>query len=355
MDKKKSSIASLVKDEIRLDIIAKIIWQYKKEFILPVFATCLLTYLIMVCIPRYYTATVKLAPESAQSNIGGNLSGIASSFGVKLGENNTADAIIPTFYPDLMESTDFLVPLLYVDVETQDQSFKGRYLDYLAKEQSAAWWQIAARWAINLIRRPKPLNTNKDYKINPFQLTKTEAEIIEGISGCIQCDVDKKTDVVSITTIAQDPLVAAQLADSVKVKLQQFIINYRTEKARGDVKHYASLSVQLKEKYDSAKARYTDYVDSHRDLILQAYKSEEETYENELQATYSAYSTVRQQLQISEAKLQERTPSFTTIQNATVPVKPAGPKRMFNSLAMAFIAFIVVAVRLVVKHHKEFI
>ena len=36
MDEKKSSITSLVKDEIRLDIIAKIIWRYKKKFILPV-------------------------------------------------------------------------------------------------------------------------------------------------------------------------------------------------------------------------------------------------------------------------------------------------------------------------------
>ena len=41
MDEKKSSISSLFKDEIRLDIIAKIMWQYKKKFILPVVATCL--------------------------------------------------------------------------------------------------------------------------------------------------------------------------------------------------------------------------------------------------------------------------------------------------------------------------
>ena len=41
-------------------------------------------------------------------------------------------------------------------------------------------------------------------------------------------------------------------------------------------------------------------------------------------------------LQNSKSKLQERTPAFTVIQNASVPVKPAGPKRMF------FVAFMVV-------------
>ena len=65
MDEKKSSISSLFKDEIRLDIIAKIMWQYKKKFILPVVATCLGTYVFLVCLLRYYSATVKRAPESA--------------------------------------------------------------------------------------------------------------------------------------------------------------------------------------------------------------------------------------------------------------------------------------------------
>ena len=354
MDEKKSSISSLFKDEIRLDIIAKIMWQYKKKFILPVVATCLGTYLFLVCLPRYYSATVKLAPESTSPNIGGGLSSIASSFGVKLGDMATSDAIVPEFYPDLMESTDFIVPLFYVEVETKDGDFKGPFVEYLTKAQPVAWWERLYNWTKNLIKKPEPLNTGKGYKINPFQLNKTETEVVKGISGCINCRVDKKTDVISITTTARDPLVAAQLADSVKVKLQQFIIDYRTEKARGDVRHYTALSEQLKAKYDSAKTAYAEYVDTHRDLILQSYKSEEETYENELQAAYSAYNVVRQQLQYSESKLQERTPSFTVIQNATVPVKPAGPKRMFNSLAMAFLAFIIVTVRQVKKHYKEF-
>ena len=71
MDEKKSSISSLFKDEIRLDIIAKIMWQYKKKFILPVFTACLGTYLFLVFIPRYYTATVKLAPETGAPSMGG--------------------------------------------------------------------------------------------------------------------------------------------------------------------------------------------------------------------------------------------------------------------------------------------
>ena len=39
---------------------------------------------------------------------------------------------------------------------------------------------------------------------------------------------------------------------------------------------------------------------------------------------------------MARAKLQEKTPSFTTLIGATVPIKPAGPKRML------FVAFMLV-------------
>lgn len=47
----------------------------------------------------------------------------------------------------------------------------------------------------------------------------------------IGISVDKKTGVISITATAQDPLICQTLADSVRERLQNFIIKYRTNKA----------------------------------------------------------------------------------------------------------------------------
>ena len=49
-------------------------------------------------------------------------------------------------------------------------------------------------------------------------------------------------------------------------------------------------------------------------------------------------ASMEAQLQASKVKLQERTPAFTTLINATIPVKPAGPKRMIFVAAMLFLA-----------------
>jgi hypothetical protein len=45
-------------------------------------------------------------------------------------------------------------------------------------------------------------------------------------------------------------------------------------------------------------------------------------------------------LEAAKAKVQDRTPAFTIIEGAAVPVKPAGPKRMIFVIGMMFLTFI---------------
>ena len=58
-----------------------------------------------------------------------------------------------------------------------------------------------------------------------------------------------------------------------------------------------------------------------------------------MQLKYNTYSTLNTQLQAAKAKVQERTPAFTTIKGASVPIKPAGPKRMLFVLGMMVLTF----------------
>jgi uncharacterized protein involved in exopolysaccharide biosynthesis len=46
------------------------------------------------------------------------------------------------------------------------------------------------------------------------------------------------------------------------------------------------------------------------------------------------------QLEAAKAKVLERTPVFTVIKGADVPIKPAGPKRMLFVAGMLLLTFI---------------
>lgn len=81
-----------------------------------------------------------------------------------------------------------------------------------------------------------------------------------------------------------------------------------------------------------------------------------EDVENTMQLKYDTYSTLNKQLQASKTKVQEKTPAFTVIKGASVPIKPSGPKRMvfiFVTLLFATIIISIYAARDILLTEKE--
>ncbi len=338
----------LIRNEIRLDIIFSIIWNHRKRYLLPLFIVAVAAYALICCVPRTYSVSVKLAPEyGAGGGGGGMLANLASMADINLGEGN-ADAIVPTFYPDLMKSTDFVVPLLNVQVTTADGSFKGTYRKYLSSHCDSPWWSKL----LATIKGGKRTAGADTVRINPFSLTQGQELLVKAASAGLSCTVDDKTDVITITTTAQDPLVAAQLADSVSVRLQKFITDYRTSKTRGELEDVREVLAEAKTNYEKKRDEYADFADRHQEVVLATYRIQLEDLENEMDIALNAYRSAKTQEQLAQAKLLSRTPAFTTLQNATVPNKPSGPKRMFFALGMVLIAFFVLTVRYVIKYKQ---
>lgn len=302
---------------------------------------------LILCVPRYYTCELSLAPELGNVASGGSLASIASSFGISVGGDVQSDAISPSLYPDLMESKEFLVSLFPVRVKSQDGTIDTDYYTYLKKHQKKPWWNTASKWLKNSIKglfsKPKP-KAKSDYKnANPFRLSEDEYNMAEAISRKITCSVDRRNFVITIRVQDQDPLIAATMADSVRCRLQNFIIKYRTSKARVDVDYYERLLAQAKSDYDKALRAYSIYADSHRDMILQTYISQRDNLENDMQMAFNVYTAVSQQLEAAKAKLQESTPAFTILKCASVPVIPTGPRRAVFVLGMLILTFFVTA------------
>ena len=96
------------------------------------------------------------------------------------------------------------------------------------------------------------------------------------------------------------------MTDAAQKRLQSFIIEYRTNKACADYKYYVSLEEQLRAKYKTAQSKFATYADSHQDLELKSYETKLTDLENEMQNAFNAYTQMKQQVQVAEAKIQER-------------------------------------------------
>lgn len=315
-------------------------WLYVK--VLPI--AFILAAIYALAQPNYYNCTVKLSPEMSGSKSTSGLASLASSFGVNLGTAGAGtEALFPTLYPDLMNSVDFKTSLFHVPVTIEGDKEAGEkdrtmsYYDYLTKEQKSPWWSSAMKSIMSIFKSDSVAGEGK---LDPFRLTLEQANVVKTIDQKVVCDVDKKTMVISINVTDQNPVIAATMADTVKTRLQKFITDYRTSKVRVDLEYSKKICAETKARYEKARQLYAEFMDANNDIILATVRQKQTDLENEMQLQYNAYQQVAAQLLAAEAKVQEETPAFTTLQSATVPVLKAGPKRAQMCLIFVFLAFL---------------
>ena len=140
------------------------------------------------------------------------------------------------------------------------------------------------------------------------------------------------------------------MADTVKTRLQNFITDYRTSKARVDLEYDKKICEETKARYERARQLYAEFMDSNHDIILQTVRQKQTDLENDMQLHYNAYTQAAAQYLAAEAKVQQETPAFTTLQSATIPVEKAGPKRAQICLIFLFLAFLATTAWIL---HKE--
>ena len=350
----------MIEEESSIDFnkIFKDLLKHKKLYykVLPI--TFVIAAILLLSIPNYYKCEVKLSPEMSGNASKSGLASLASSFGVNLkgALGNSTEALFPTLYPDLMDNVDFKTSLFLIPVTIEGNEEEGEedrtmsYYDYLKDEQKKTWWSVAIggtkEWLISLFKEEEPQKEG----IDPFRLTEEQTDIVELIGKKVVCDVDQKTMVISIEVTDQDPLICATMADSVRTRLQKFITDYRTSKARVDFDYYKKVLVEAKEKYAKARDRYAAFADSHRSVITQSAQTKRADLQNEMNIHQQILEQVVAQLQQAEMQVQAETPAFTILQSATVPVEKAGPARAIWCLVYLFLAFLCTSAYIL---HKE--
>lgn len=297
--------------------------------------------IIAFSIPREYTSSVKLAPEVSDGKSGGgSLSALASMAGFS-GSTSGADAVYPQLYPDVVGSIPFITDLFDVKVETKKQHEVFTVRQYLEDETRSPWWNVILGLPGKVIGLFKSSGEeSENHEVDNFQLTSKEYSLVENLSNLISANVDQKTSVVTISVTMQDPLVAAILADTVVARLQEYVTDYRTNKARNDLQYAELLNEEARVNYYDAQQRYASYLDHNQGIAFRSAQTERERLENESSLAFTLYNQTAQQVQKARAKVQETTPVYAVISPATVPVKPVKPKKLMILIGFIFLAFV---------------
>ena len=320
------------------------LWKKRKFIVTCCVVVEIFTIIYVMSLPRGYRSQVVLLPEvSSTTNLSGGLGSLASLAGIKTGSMGSEDAIYPEFYPKVLLSAPFVLDLMKVPVtfSWDDKEMTTSFYSYVMEYQKVPWWSYLTAWMTREEKEETKGSPALSDSLEIYNLTKKQNTFMKAVKGMVACRVDKKTDMVTIEVQAQDKVVAAYMADVVREKLQRYVTDYRTSKARKDMDFMEKITEESKADYIEAQRKYAAFTDANRGLTLESYTQEGERLESEMQLAYTIYSQAYQQFQMARAKVQERTPVFLNVQPAVVPFKPSSPKRMATVFMIGVLSFLL--------------
>ena len=340
---KQSSASSPEEQEIDLVELARKVWADRRLVLKWCGIAVVVGLVVAFSIPKEYTTTVTLAPETTGGSRSlGGLSALAGMAGINVGDAEGGDALSPELYPDIVSSTDFSVELFHVPVQDVEGELQTDLYTYLQEHQRSPWWSVILSFPFKCIGWITSLFSDEETEggggVDPFRLTKKQTEIVKALNQRITVAVDKKTSVITLSVTMQDPLISATMTDTVMQKLQNYITEYRTNKARHDLDFTQKLYDEAQKKYYVAQQAYADYVDMNQNISLRSVQTRQERLQNEMNLAYNLYNQTAQQLQLAKAKVQENTPVYTIVQAATVPLKASKPSKLMLLVGFVFLA-----------------
>lgn len=262
----------------------------------------------------------KILPEYKKGSMS-KLSGLASLAGVDIGSAEGGDAVRPDLYPDILKSTPFFLSLMEQPVMTKANK-KNVFKDFYAnkiEEQS---------WLTSFFKSPEKMEILPHNSPNYLVLSTKEDSRIKDLQKRITTSLDKKTGVLVISVKMPDPVVAASIADYSMKYLVNYVVEYKTAKAKKDLDFYESQMAKAKNKFytnQTKKAQYSDQFEQSY-IRMKSADLQRERIESDYNISSGFYKTLAQQYEQAKLKLQEETPVLKVLDPPYVPVQKSEPK-----------------------------
>jgi hypothetical protein len=302
-----------------------------------------------------YSSVVKLLPEANQANnqsanLGG-LAGLAGLAGINIGEaNSNVDIINPSLYPNLVESSPFLLELIKSNIYNPNLKKWQTILDYLNEKNGNAplsFSKILSKEETTPKIKITPKAKSKiGFESDLLTLSDREASAIGQLKGAIKIETDKKSPAILISAKMSNPIVAANMTSIVQAQLTKYVISYRTAKANKEMRFLQDRQDETRKRYDQSLFALSNYKDQNRNPFLNVAKDQEKKLQYEVDLSFNLYSTLTTQLNEAKIRIQRETPLFKVLEPAQVNYGKSSPNRLMitvgSTLLGLFIALIYV-------------
>ena len=128
--------------EINLLELVKKVWDSRKLILRMCGIGAVAGLVIGFSTPKEYIASTLIAPESRRAYPGKSALVDMEDDNLSSSITGEKDAIFPVLYPEIINSTPFLIRLFDIKVHEQKDSVLIPLSQYLKERQKAPWWRI---------------------------------------------------------------------------------------------------------------------------------------------------------------------------------------------------------------------
>ncbi|WP_234571595.1 GNVR domain-containing protein [Rhodohalobacter sp. 614A] len=334
-------------DEVLIDVIGtlKDIWINRTIVYITTAVVFVIGLLIYFGSDRIYYSEAQLMPESSsnQSQLGQLFQQYENIFGIQrsVEEND----IQVSMYPHIVESLRFQIELMQHKVyfgeleqeltifeyftEYYNPPFTSRITDFVWDYTIAlpfTAWNFIKSLSSDSEKVQEPIDFAQFREFEAPKILDSQIKSVAStVSALITISREPQTGFVSIGVSLPDAQASTEMVILVKNLLQEYVIDYRTEKAMNNLvfieEQFEEARVNFQAKQDSLAA----FQDRNVNVATSSMAVVEQRLQSEYELAYTLYNTLARRLQEAKIQVQEQTPVFRVHEPAIVPTQPAEP------------------------------
>ena len=334
-------------DEVFIDVVGilKDIWVNRRYIYITTAVIFFIGLIIYTGSEEIYYSETQLMPESSsnQSQLGRLFQQYENIFGIQ--RNVEENDIQVSMYPHIVESLRFQIELMQHEVYFGHLEREMTIFDYfteyydppLTSRITEAVWDYTIALPITIWNFVRSIGSDSSAEREPIdfsQFSEFEApkmldyeirRVANIVSGLITISREPQTGFVSIGVSLPDARASTEMVILVKNLLQEYVIDYRTEKAMNNLTFIEEQYEEAKENFQIRQDSLAAFRDRNINLATESMAVVERRLESEYELAFTLYNTLARRLQEAKIQVQEETPVFRVHEPAIVPTRPSGP------------------------------
>lgn len=300
---------------------------------------------------KVYTASCDVVPQTSRSGASSGMSSLAALAGINLNATQSAEALSPNVYENIMASTTFRKELMQTMIDFENVDHPVSFFEYYTSKEYnkpnalsyVKKYTIGLPFTIlNAIRGEQP---EPDYSAVGGgekaieTISEDEYDAMKILSESIGITLNDKKGYVTITANMPEAVAAAQMAQATFALLERYITEFKIEKVQSNLDFVQERYDEAKRNFEDVQARRAKLRDANMNTSRYSARTELERLDAEYTLAQGVYTSLAQQVEQAKISVKETTPILTIIKPVTVPYKRSKPQRVQILFIFTFLGF----------------